>query len=244
MGFLSGIGNFVQNVGPTAGAVAEAQAQGSAQHNQQALQMIALQRQQRSAEFENLKNFAEANKSNAEAGTYTPQYAGAKAGAESAAQWPFVEQKLQDELNNSLKLAAATGQNAQQIEAMRLAGESRIEGQREAFEGSQGNLNRQNTADIATANRTATSANQTREQGAAQARLTQTQSGEVLPTLVHGAEAVGHALNPANWFSSPSTPSSTSTAPNPTGITDVERQMLKSQGYSDEQINSAYQVSP
>src|ERR1700744_4265192 len=59
MSFLSCLGNFVQNVGPTAGAVAEAQAQGSAQRNQQALQIIPLQRQQRQAEVDNVLHLAQ-----------------------------------------------------------------------------------------------------------------------------------------------------------------------------------------
>lgn len=126
MSFLGGLGNFVQNIGPTAGAVAEAQAQGSGQRNQQALQMLALQRQQRSAEFENLKNAAEANKSNAEAGTYTPEYAGAKAGAEASAQQPFKLTELQAQLDNRLTELKASGANEMQIALARIAGEKEI----------------------------------------------------------------------------------------------------------------------
>lgn len=246
MSFLGGLGNFVQNIGPTAGAVAEAQAQGSGQRNQQALQMLALQRQQRSAEFENLKNAAEANKSNAEAGTYTPEYAGAKAGAEAGAQQPFKLTELQAQLDNRLTELKASGANEMQIALARIAGEKEIANAQIGAAASR--QTNQQTFEQAQQGRQQQfqTGQQGREiQGHLQG-IEQTQSGEVLPTLVHGVkDAWNSPINPVNWFGSQKpAPPSTSTAPHPAGITDVERQALKSQGYSDEQINSAYQVSP
>lgn len=77
MGFLSGLASTIGTAGPIAAQIGgdyeQAQAQGSGQRNQQALQMLALQRQQRQQEIENVYKQAETQRANAQVGDIQAQ---------------------------------------------------------------------------------------------------------------------------------------------------------------------------
>lgn len=109
-----------------AGTYQNAQAQGNQAKMQGVIQAVQLARQQRQAEIENIKNLADANKANAEAGTYTPEFAGKKAGAEAAATLPYKVLQAQQDLQNHLTELRQSGANEMQVAAARLAGEKAI----------------------------------------------------------------------------------------------------------------------
>lgn len=222
-GFLSGLGNFVGTAGPIAAQIGgdyeQAQAQGSGQRNQQALQMLALQRQQRAQEIENALNISKTGEQNAltavhqhEAQKLQPGDAGyvplmgAVAGAEAAAKWKTMQLQLDAEHQNRLNEIQQEGGNALAVAQENARDASARQTAQQTFTATQNDLNRK-----AEASRATSSAN------AASGRITQTQGAEIVPAIVHGVQAVGHAINPANWFAAPA-PSGTpspSTAPNP-----------------------------
>lgn len=228
MGFLSGLANTIGTAGPIAAQIGgdyeQAQAQGSGQRNQQALQMLMLQRQQRQQEIENALHVAQTGEAQAhgaqfqheaqklqpgDAG-YVPmmgQLAGAEAYAKLAPELQLAVQKGQIDLNNATAIQNLTHQNKTQEIGQEGDIKSALQTNQQAA-----------TAKQNTLNRTATSSNQAASQSAAAARIGQTQSGEVVPSLVHGAKDVAHMINPANWFTAPSPSHSSvapSTAPNP-----------------------------
>lgn len=219
-GFLSGLTGAIQTVGPIAanigGDYAQAQAQGSQLRNQQALQMIMLARQQRQAEIENALNVSKTGEQNALAAQHRqemdPNFAGQKAGAIAAAQWPEKEAELRAQLDNNLQLERARGATEQQITAQRIAGEQGIESLRiqnamQLQQNQQGFTATQNDL-----NRTATAENQAKAQQAHAATITQQQSGQALPILESWVNR-GPLAHPTQAPTSPS--SSPATAPNP-----------------------------
>lgn len=76
-GFLGGLGNFISTAGPIAAQIGgdyeQAQAQGSQQRNQQALSMLALQRQQRQDAIENALKQSQTGEANARIGDIAAQ---------------------------------------------------------------------------------------------------------------------------------------------------------------------------
>lgn len=220
MGFLSGLASTIGTAGPIAaqigGDYAQAEAQGSQQRNQQALQMLALQRQQVAQQIENALNVSKTGEQNALADQHRqemdPNFAGQKAGAIAAAQWPAKEAELRATLDNNLQVERARGATEQQLTAQRIAGEQGIESMRiqnamQLQQNQQGFTATQNDL-----NRTATAGNQAKAQQAHAATITQQQSGQVLPILESWVNR-GPLAHPAQAPTAPS--SSPGTAPNP-----------------------------
>lgn len=259
MGFLSGLASTIGTAGPIAAQIGgdyeQAQAQGSGQRNQQALQMLALQRQQVAQQIENALNVSKTGEQNALTAVHQrevakPQLgdagyaaamgdvAGAEALAKLSPELQLAVQKGQIDLNNATAIQNLTHQNKTQEIGQEGGIRSGLQQNQQQF-----------TADQNAKNRASTSGNQATSQASAAARLSQTQSGEVVPNLIHGAKAVGHMINPANWFTSPSSASGSS-APAPAAQTgkatihQTEYQGLKDAGYTDDQISANYQVAP
>lgn len=236
MSFLGGLGSFVGTAGPIAanigGDYEQAQAQGSQMRNQQAIQMLMMQRQQRAAEIENTLNISKTAEQNALADQHRqemdPNFAGQKAGAIAAAQWPEKEAELRAQLDNNLQLEKARGATEAQIAAQRIAGEQGIESMRI-----------QNAMQLQQNSQTFQQGQQTRQQQFQQnvvlpteaqnkiQGIQQTQRGEIIPSI----------MNKIHGTSEP-TPSSTPTAPltlqqSQRAATDPDyKQFLISQGYS------------
>lgn len=222
MGFLSGLASTIGTAGPIAAQIGgdyeQAQAQGSSQRNQQALQMLMLQRQQRQQEIENALHVAQTGEAQAhgaqfqheaqklqpgDAG-YVPMM-GSIAGAEAAAKWQTMQQQLEAEHQNRLSEIQQQGGNQMAVAQEEIRSRQAMQDAQQQFQ-----------ADQNAKNRASTSGNQATSQASAAARLSQTQSGEVVPNLIHGAKAVGHMINPTNWFTAPASPSSTpSSSPTP-----------------------------
>lgn len=181
-GILGGIANL-------AGALSQGQDQQNQAKVQTGLQVATLARQQHQLDVENALKQAQTGEANARAQTYTPEYAGQKAGEEAAAEQPFKEQQLRAQLENGLTLERAHGATEQQIAASRIAGEKEIESMRIGSAAALQQKQQQFQSGQDVANRTA-AANRTQTEVRGRLQLgRQTQSGQVLPSLVHGVKS-------------------------------------------------------
>jgi predicted O-linked N-acetylglucosamine transferase (SPINDLY family) len=217
---MSGLLDFLATAGPIAtqagGDLAQGQANADQTRIQQAIQTIQMQRQAHEQMLKDALTQAQTQETTAKAGTYTPEYAGQKAAAVAAAQEPFDIDKANRDLQNNLAVAKARGATDLEIAGMRIAGEKDIaNAQIQAAAARQTNQQNYQTGQNAL-NRTATATNQANAQAAARARVTQTQSGDILPQLeniIHRGPLAHPA--PAPTPVSPSVPATAST-PSPT----------------------------
>lgn len=205
---------------------------------QQTLRQLAMQ------QIENYKNMALANQANSQANLTgqeaDPLYKGRQALAVKQAEQPFDIAKANLELQNKLTELKASGANSMQIAVAEMQGRKAISDAQISAQATQGNLNR-----------TAAAARTGAEIAGRQQGIVQTQSGEIVPTVMKGARGLGNSnANPLNWFGK--SPSDGSGANNPaspsTGAKTVihaqEYQGLKAMGYSDDDIQASYEVSP
>lgn len=231
MSFLGGLANFAQNAGPTAGAVTESMAQGSAQRNQQALQLLMFARQQRQMEVENALKQSQGVEAQAHAGLYqneaNPMFKGQQAGYEAQAQQPFKMAQLQAELNNRLTELKASGANEMQVAAARIAGEKEIanaqigaaasrQSNQQGFEQGQQQRQQQFQQNVVLPTET-----QNKIRG-----IQQTQAGEIIPSIMNKIH--GTSSTPVNSPTAPLTLQQTQRASSDPDY----KQFLISQGYN------------
>lgn len=237
MSFLGGLGNFIGTAGPIAAQIGgdyeQAQAQGSGQRNQQAMQMLMLQRQQAKDAIENALNVSKTGEQNALTTVHQreaakPQLgdagyaaamgdvAGAEALAKLSPELQLAVQKGQIDLNNATAIQNLTHHNKSQEINQEGGIRSGLQTNQQKFQATQEDLNRANAAAIAKAN----------QQGHIQGIVT-TQKGQIIPSI----------MNKIHGTSTP-TPSTIPTAPltlqqSQRAATDPDyKQFLISQGYS------------
>lgn len=252
--FLSGLlGPAVRVATGAATDYQGAKAQSANAQRSAAIQAIMLARQQRQAEIENGLKLAQTGKENAEAKTYTPEYAGQKAGAEANAQLPAHLQVLVQQgiisAENAQNLANLQHQNRTSEIGQEGGIKTGLQNSAQNFAGTQNDLNRKNASDIAAGNRAAAGDRTQAEIAGSAARLKQTQGGQFLPSIVHGVGkvmgAAGDALSDGVnridglMHSSPAStttaaPNPVATSPSPTGKPPLEARIsqLKTQGFT------------
>lgn len=225
MGLLDFLSPALTVATNAAGTYQNAEAQANQTKIGSVIQSLQLARQQRQAEIENALKIAQTGKTVAEGQTYSPEYAGLKAGAEAAGQWPYTVQKINQEHQDRLSEIQAQGGNAMAVaqendrarQALQDAQQQFVVQTVQPFQANQGDLNR-------------TAANQrtgTQVQGHLQG-IHQTQSGQVLPIL---ESWVGRGPL-ANSDSSPASPQAVSPTASTKPPIQQRAQQLKSLGLS------------